>query len=69
MKYKNIKTKVRKNFRFPADLDQWAQEYALRNGTNVTKLLIDYLLSLKQKEAQIAAEQEQHVIQFDTSKR
>jgi hypothetical protein len=42
--------KVRKNFRFPADLAVWAQKYADKKGTNVTKLIIDYFTSLREQE-------------------
>jgi hypothetical protein len=51
MRKKKLKnSKVRKNFRFPADLAEWAQSYADRKGTNVTKLIVDYFVLLREQE-------------------
>ncbi len=49
-KKKHKNGKVRKNFRFPADLAQWAQEYADKRGTNVTKLIVEYFTTLREQE-------------------
>lgn len=43
-KAKKIK---RKNFIFPADLAEWADDYAKEHNTTVTRLLVDYLTALR----------------------
>lgn len=39
----------RKNFRFPADLANWADQYAKENNTTVTQILTDYLTDLRKR--------------------
>jgi hypothetical protein len=41
--------KVRKNFRFPADLAKWAESYAARKNTSMTQMIIDYLTDLREQ--------------------
>ncbi len=43
------KTKVRKNFLFPADLAEWATKFAAQQNTSLTKILVDHLTTLRQQ--------------------
>lgn len=51
------KSKVRKNFLFPADLANWVAQYAKDKNTSVTKLIIDHLTNLRRQEERGYAEQ------------
>lgn len=43
------KTKVRKNFVFPADIVRWAEKYAKDNNTTMTRLILDHLTTLRRQ--------------------
>jgi len=42
--------KIRKNFRIPADLVRWADNYVLKKNTNLTQLIVDHLTSLREEQ-------------------
>lgn len=48
-KTKTERGPVRKNFRMPADLDDWVSDYAKENNTTMTRLIIDYLTGLRKQ--------------------
>jgi hypothetical protein len=40
----------RKNFRIPADLADWAEQYAANKNTTMTQLIIDFLTDMHDKD-------------------
>lgn len=42
--------KARLNLKIDARLKDWAKEYAERHGTDITKLLCEYLIALRHQE-------------------
>lgn len=46
----NGKQRKRKNFRIPADLADWAEQYAADKNTSMTQLIVDYLTDLRERE-------------------
>lgn len=53
---KDEKTSTRVDFRMSVDLHQWVKDYAAKNKTTVTRIIIDHFLELKKRE--------EHVEQF-----
>lgn len=45
-----VARKVRVNMRVPADLLRWAKTYARGKNANVTRLFVDHLTKLREKE-------------------
>lgn len=41
--------RIRKDFRLPSDLVDWAIEFARQKNTNLTQLLIDQLTALRER--------------------
>ncbi len=46
----HIDGKVRLNMRVPIELDTWLKDYARRNNTTVTAIILQYFGSLKEAE-------------------
>lgn len=46
----NERPRKRKNFRIPADLADWAEQYASNKNTSMTQLIVDYLTHLRSLE-------------------
>lgn len=51
--------KARLNLKIDARLKEWAREYAKRRGSDVTKLICEYLIALKAHDERQEAEAEQ----------
>jgi hypothetical protein len=50
---KSYKLLTRLDIRIPVDLHKWLKNYANRNNTTVTKILIDYVIELKNSKEEI----------------
>jgi len=51
--------KARLNLKIDARLKDWAHRYAVRHGKDVTKLICEYLIALKEQDEREDAEAEQ----------
>ncbi len=47
-----VTVKSRLNLKIDQDLKDWAREYAKRRGTDVTKLITEYFICLREQERQ-----------------
>jgi len=56
-KQKNLKGRARLNVVIDADLKEFAQQYARRHCTQVTQLIVDHFLDLKEREGSLDVEQ------------
>lgn len=45
----SIQSGKRKNFVFPVDLVKWAEDYAKKNDTTLTRIILDYLVQLRHR--------------------
>jgi hypothetical protein len=43
----NTTVRIRKNFRFPADLVKWVENYAASKNTSMTQLIVDHFTALR----------------------
>lgn len=53
---KGMTVKARLNLKIDSDLKDWAMEYAKRRGTDVTKLITEYFIYLREQEQRQEAE-------------
>lgn len=53
---KGVTVKSRLNLKIDQDLKNWAMDYAKRSGTDVTKLITEYFIYLREQEQRQDAE-------------
>lgn len=53
---KEVMIKSRLNLKIDRELKDWVMEYAKRRGTDVTKLITEYFLFLREQEQRLDAE-------------
>lgn len=53
---KGVTIKSRLNLKIDRELKDWAMEYAKRRGTDVTKLITEYFIYLREQEQRLDVE-------------